>query len=201
MTLKSLKHALLPTLLACAAVAACSKTPAPQDAYVNATVGAGSMPLLCSNTASTSTFFGVGQTNSSNFPMTVPSGSNSVTVECTVSQSGDGYDVQLNARLPGSSGGAFTLTGHVDASGGKNLTGFFSSSADAYSSKNCTVTYTYNRAAIAKDQTVSAGQIFGHVDCPDAQTTGSTEVPLPGGGSAPETCDASADFLFQNCSE
>src|SRR5580704_19163634 len=117
MTLKSLKHAGWPALLACAAMAACSKKAAVEDAYVNASVGAGADPLLCSNAASTSTFFAVGQTNSSNFPMTVASGENSVTVECKVSPSSGGYDIALNARLPGSSGGAFTLTGHVDATG------------------------------------------------------------------------------------
>ena len=200
MMLKSLKHAVLSALLACAAVAACSKTPAPEDAYVNATVGAGANPILC-GASSTSSFFSVGQTNSSNFPMTVPSGENAVTVECTVAQNGDGFNIALNANLPGSSGGAFTLTGHVNASGGTGLHGYFSSTTDAYSASDCTVTYTYNRGAIAKDQTVASGQIFGHVDCPEAVTTGTTEIPLPDGGTGQETCDASADFLFQNCSE
>jgi hypothetical protein len=200
MMLKSLKHALLSAPLVCAAVAACSKTPAPEDAYVNATVGAGANPILC-GASSTASFFSVGQTNSSNFPQTVPSGQNSVTVECTVSQNGDGFNIALNARLPGSSGGSFTLTGHVNASGGTGLTGFFSSVTDSYRATDCTVTYTYNRLPVAKDQTVASGQIFGHVDCPTAVTQGTTEIPLPDGGSAQETCDASADFLFQNCAE
>jgi hypothetical protein len=200
MMLKSLKLALLPALLTCTAVAACSKTPAPPDAYVIATVGAGADPTICTS-SSTASFFAVGQTNSSNFPMTVASGSGAVTVECTVKQGGDGFDVQLNARLPGSQGGAFTLTGHVNASGGTGLHGFLSSAIDAYTASDCTVTYTYNNFPIAKDQTVASGQIFGHVDCPVATTTGTTEIPLPDGGSAVETCHASADFLFQNCSE
>ena len=201
MMLKSLKHAGWPALLACAAVAACTKTPAPEDAFVLANVGAAADPLLCSNSTATAVFFGIGQTNSSNLPTTQASGEGSATVQCRVSSNNGGYDVALNASKPGSSGGAFTLTGHVDASGGKGLHGIFSSTSDAFASSNCTVTYMYNRLPIRPDQTVSAGQIFGHVDCPDAVTQGTTVITLPDGGTAQETCDAYADFLFQNCSE
>ena len=202
MMLKSLKHGGWPALLACAASAACTKTPAPEDAFVLANVGSSAAnPLLCSNSTGTGVFFHIGQTNSSAFPTTQASGENSATIQCRVSSNNGGYDIALSASLPGSSGGAFTLTGHVDASGGKGLHGIFSSTSDSFASSNCTVTYTYVGLPVKPDQTVSAGQIFGHVDCPDAVTQGTTIINLPDGGTAAETCDADADFLFQNCSE
>ncbi len=201
MMLKSLKHAGWPALLACAAAAACSKMPAAQDAFVIATVGPGSDPTLCSGVSSTASFFTVGQTNSSNYPMTVPDGQGPLTVNCTVTSNGGGYDVRLSAQLPGSEGGAFSLTGHVDANGGTGLTAIFANAMEGdFSSTSCTVTYKYAGSTIAADQTVSAGQIFGHVDCPEA-TNSNTQITLSDGAAATTTCDASADFLFQNCAE
>ena|ERR1700733_14383643 len=201
MMVKSLKHAGWPALLACAAAASCSKMPAAQDAFVSATVGPGSDTELCSGVASTATFFAVGQTNSSNFPMTVPDGQGALSVNCTVTPSNGGYDIRLNANESGSEGGAFTLTGHVTSSGGTGLTAIFANPMQGdFSSSTCAVTYTYNRSMIAADQTISSGQIFGHVDCP-AATNSNSQVTLSDGGAAMTTCDASADFLFQNCAE
>ena len=84
MILQSLKHAAWPTLIACAALAACSKTPGTQDGYVNATID-NSGPGPCN--------FNFEQDPAPRHPgitapTSVPTGESSSTIECTVSANG-----------------------------------------------------------------------------------------------------------------
>jgi hypothetical protein len=179
-------------LVACAAVAACSKTPATPDAYVNALVGGGD---ACSTFGTSQQFLLIGTTTNPNSPSTVPDGTGVVSVDCTVSQSGDGYDLQLGAQGPNS--GKLTITGHVTTMGGTVTASFVNDNYGAFESSNCTLTYQFNRMDVPTNEAISAGQIFGHIDCPDATDQGG---PSNSNGQA-VMCDASADFLFSNCSD
>jgi hypothetical protein len=204
MMLKSLKHAGWPALLACVAVAACSKKPAVEDAFVLVTVGpSDAFPGLCSNVSSTSTFFAAGQTNSSTLPTTVTDGEDSVTINCSVSPNNGGYDINVSASLPGAQGGVFNVYGHTNAGGSNTgLSGTFYGPGGQFTAKNnCTLTYMYENDPIAANQQISAGEIFAHISCPDAIDQGGEQVLTGDGGSSEETCDAEADFLFENCTD
>ena len=98
-----------------------------------------------------------GMTTPGNLPESVAEGQNGLSLNCTVSPNGDGYDIQLDASLPGSTGGEFTATGHVTVgsadglSGGGTVNAQFVSQSEgqAYLGMNCPVTYQYLRSPIA----------------------------------------------------
>jgi hypothetical protein len=180
-------------LAACAGVSACS-SPAPMaDAYVNANVGGGS---TC-NLGSAVPFAQLGMDTGSTYPTTLTSGNAGSNVQCTVSPSGDGFSLSLSAT---SYTGTLVVTGTASnaspgQSGGSMLTGTFESTMNgAYAGTNCTLTYTFRSGAndaVPANPPIAPGQIFGHIDCPAAQLNGDPTT----------TCDAEADFLFQNCSK
>jgi hypothetical protein len=45
-----------------------------------------------------------------------------------------------------------------------------------------------------------AGRIWGHIDCPDAMSSGQM-MARADGGAMEASCPASADFLFEQCLE
>jgi hypothetical protein len=202
MIVQSLRHAGWPALLACASAVACSKMPATEDAFVNASLGGGAACPV-----NTSTVVMAGGMTSGAQPMTVPNGDQNLSVTCSVSANGNGYTIQLDAKLPGSTGGELTVSGTVDGqNGGKVAAQFVSQSAGlSYASNDCQLTYTYIGQPIPSGQRLSAGQIWAHVSCPDAmQPQGSingTQAIGPDGGVINSTCDGEADFLFSNCAE
>ncbi|HEX4448604.1 MAG TPA: hypothetical protein VH044_17795 [Polyangiaceae bacterium] len=204
MILHSLRHSGWLALVACAGVAACSKQPATETAYVDANVGPGSgaASTLCSGLGSQQSFLAVGAMASNTQPTTVPEGTNNLTIDCSVAASGDGYDIQLNASLPGPQ--QLIVTGHVDATNGGSVYGeFVNNQWGAFQQKDCTLTFTYFNNDIPMNERLTQGSIFAHVSCPEAVIQGAsitgTQINLPDGGIANETCDAEADFLFQNC--
>ena len=194
MILQNLKHVVWPALLACVTAAACSsKTPAPGDAYVNASVGGGKMCSL----GGSELFLAIGSTNN-NSPSTVPDGTGAVSVDCTVSPSGGGYRLQLGAR--GGGGGMLSITGNVDpTSGGTVAATFFNQTLGvSFQATKCALSYTYAGTPVPNNQRISAGQIFAHIDCSDATEQGGATNPADGSNIV---CDANADFFFQNCAQ
>jgi hypothetical protein len=214
MILRSLMHAGWPALFVCAGAVACSKTPAVEGAYVAATLGPASGSNLCPLGPNTPVV-SVGTTNIGapvtsgpiETPMTIPDGESSLSVDCTVAPSGDGFQLQLSAAIPGSSGGNLIIQGHVDGdTGGTVSAQFVSQSASvAFNSADCMLTYMYGSQMIPAGQRIAAGQIFAHISCPDAMSEGGSisgqQVTTEDGGSATATCDGEADFIFTNCAE
>jgi hypothetical protein len=204
MNLHTFRHSGWLALVACAAVAACSKQPATETAYVNANVGPGSgaASTLCTGLGSQQSFLEVGSMPSNTQPTTVPEGTNNLSIECSVTASGDGYDIQLEASLPGPQ--QLVVTGHVDATNGGTVYGqFVNSQWGAFQQTDCTLSFKYFNNDIPMGERLTQGSIFAHVSCPEAVIQGGSvtgmQVELPDGGFANETCDAEADFLFQNC--
>jgi hypothetical protein len=181
-------------LLVCAGVSACSSPAPTADAYVNANVvGSGA---TCNFTAAVP-FAQIGMATGSAYPTTETSGNGGTNVQCTVSQSGDMFSLNLFAT---SYTGTLVVTGTASnaapgAMGSTSLTGTFESTMNGqYQGTNCTLTYTFGsgaNAAVPANPPIAPGQIFGHIDCPNAQLNGDPMT----------VCDASADFLFQNCSK
>jgi hypothetical protein len=133
-------------------------------------------------------------------PTRVSTGTQSVTIACSVHQEGDSFAINLRiAQGNVSSTGATTLTitGMVNAStGGTNLTGDVSNTiAGNYSSSACTVSFgTPGAGASPQGPSVAAGRIWAHLSCPAVQSSAVTTQ-----SGAPSTCDAEADFVFENC--
>jgi hypothetical protein len=196
---------------ASAAAVACSsnQTPVP-EAFIAATVGVGpeSNSKVC-NFGTVQTWLDVGTSvGGQDTPNTQSDNSNesgsTVSVACTVSASGAGFDVDLVVSQGGLQGGSVTITsppgtGAVTMSGGTGITGVFESeSYGKYRETDCTIAFTYNGQPITSQPPIAAGRIWGHLSCPTAQISGQTV--MVDGGTQMVQCDAEADFLFEQCS-
>jgi hypothetical protein len=198
MILQTLRHAAWPALFACAFVAACSKTPGTQDAYINATIDSSGGPGPCNLTFTQVLLLG---TTGLVSPTSVPAGANSSTINCTVSQAGDQYNLALSAGLPG--GEEFVVIGKVDGKTGGTVTvQFVNQSIGTFAQSDCTLDYTYAGLPLPQGSTnIAPGEIFAHVTCPEAIDQGGQQVETADGGGVAETCFGSADFVFTNCEQ
>jgi hypothetical protein len=194
-----------PMLLASCALVACSSKSQPPDSFVDATIQHGSDPGAC-NIQQNQTALSIG-TATGNKPTTVndgdqQNGAATVHVTCDVTTSGGGFDIKLVVEQEGLNGGSLTITsptgqGAVTQTGGSGITGVWQvDNLGSYSSKDCTISYTYQGGPVPVSPPVAAGRIWGHLSCPNATLGGQT---LPDGGA--KFCDAEADFLFENCSQ
>ena len=207
--LRLARHAVWPALLAASATAACSNNPAPVPlAFIAATVGVGpqSGPMLC-NLGTVTPWLDVGTAVGGGMtPTTQADGSNQagakVDVACTVSTSGNGFDINLNVTQEGTNGSSVTITsppgmGTVTQSGGTGITGVFESGTyGKYRETDCTIAFTYMGETVGQTP-LAAGRIWGHISCPTAEISGQTV--MVDGGTQDVQCDAEADFLFEQC--
>ena len=167
--------------------------PTTPDGFVSATVGTGTQSPLCP-LGSAMPWLTVGEATTGK-PMTVLSGNDGVTMTCSVRASGNGYDVSASVTATGRQGGSFTLvsppgTGAVTVSGGQGIQASFGSTAASatYQQSACVVSFTYLGSPVPDSPSVFPGRIWGHLSCPSATTAPNTT-----------TCDAEADFLFEEC--
>ncbi len=200
-----------PALLGSSVLTACSSTP-PQspDAYVDATIQtAADRPGEC-NLGTQQTMLAVG-TATADKPTAVTDGNQqngqaTVHVSCTVTASGSGFDIQLQATQDGTNGGTLIITspqgkGAVTDQGAQNVTGVWESQLNGTDRENdCTISYTYGGGAVPVSPPIAAGRIWGHLSCPHATIDGQTTTG-PDGGAVNITCDNEADFMFENCSQ
>lgn len=204
-----LRFACWPALAATCALAACSNnSPQPADAFVNATISPTmANPQIC-NVGSQTAMLQIGTSTGDN-PTRVndgdtQNGAQKVQVSCTVSPSGGGFDIKLQATENGV--GTLIITsppgqGAVTDQGGQNITGVWESQVNGtYRESDCTISYNYNGGSIPDSPPVAAGRIWAHLSCPNAQIGGVTAM-LPDGGVTDKTCDNEADFLFENCGQ
>jgi hypothetical protein len=198
---------------ACAVATACSSnTPAAPDAFIAATMGPGTdSPNSICNLGSTQQWLDVGvPTTGTNLPKTVKDGDSQngspVSVNCSVTTSGGGFDISLNIIMEGTGGGSLTITspagqGAVTDSGGSGISVQFQSATNgAFNETDCTLTYTYNGETVPDNPPIAAGRIWGHIECPKAISSGTT-VTGPDGGLTARQCDGKADFLFEQCGQ
>lgn len=213
------RQLVFPALVVAALAAACSSTPATARAYVSANiVQSNTAPGQC-NLASSTQIMLIGQNNvlqpiTDTNPKRISNGSQeagSVTVQCTVHPSGSGFHIAISSSVSNGisgSGGSMVITGNVTCTpssngcapnGGSGLTGTFDNAGITYTDTNCSISYTYGGNPIllqgpSADQhapQVAAGRIWGHIDCPNAVTETGQSF----------TCDANADFVFENCAQ
>jgi len=187
--------------LLCLLAMACSSQPPPPRAYANVTIGPtpGAAGGMC-NFMSRQPFLVLGAPGQPQ-PMRIDDGVGPARVTCTVSSGAGGtYQVQLSAASSAPAGGRVTVLGQVDPQqGGQNVTATFAqvingSLSSAFSSTNCTVTYSYMNGAVPLSEVpVAPGRIWAHISCPAAQN-----MDLMNQGT-PVTCDTETDFVFENC--
>lgn len=113
-----------------------------------------------------------------------------VSVACSVKPAGNNeFDVDASLNLSGATGGFFKIDGHFTTTGDQqNIHALFSSrkSGNTYeeTDRKCIVRYTTGVMGVA------GGRIWGDIDCPAAENS-----------NAGTTCDAKAQFRFENCAQ
>jgi hypothetical protein len=186
---------------------ACSNTPPPpEQAFVAGDIGPGNMDGINDSAAC-----GQGDLTWTLGNAVSPSpvlyangstqvGAGTVQVNCSVDQSGNGFNVQLAAELQGQLGGTIFVSGVVNATGDTTggLSGSFSTMGQTFIDHNCSFTQTYNNSPLPNGGMPASGRIWGHIDCPHAQSADQEGLGADG-GQITRTCDARADVLFQNC--
>jgi hypothetical protein len=189
---------------ACAASMACSSSNnPPADAFMSAEVGGG---MNCEFAAPVTGWLPVG-TPTGERPTTVQdqgsTGTGTASITCAVQQVGSGFDISLQVSVEGTQGGNIEITspsgaGAVTTSGAKGITASFYNSTDQgpYTDTNCTLTYTYMGQNVPISPPVAPGRIWGHLNCLNAVENGG-EVKA----GMKVSCAASADFLFEQCSQ
>jgi hypothetical protein len=186
---------------------ACSNNAAPPPmAYVYGSIGPGQMTGVDDEPACGFGSDETWQLGSMTSPKPVDyadgssAGGSMVNVFCQVDQSGDGYSIDLSATIQGAISGSLTVNGQVSATGSSsNLSANFTTAGLHFSENNgCTFTLTYNGGPVPMNGLPAQGRIWGHIDCPVARDNGQEGLGADG-GDITRTCDASADFLFENC--
>jgi hypothetical protein len=123
-----------------------------------------------------------------------------VSVACTVHPDGSGFDVQMQGSIPVE--GKLTITGPPGAvtlaSGGSGISATLASAQQlgTYSSSQCTIVYTFESVPVT-GTAITAGRIWGHLSCLDAQDP-STMV-MTDAGTVVATCDVESELLFEDC--
>ena len=112
-------------------------------------------------------------------------GQGTASVDCSVTAAGGGFDIKATASLTGAQGGAFTIQGHVTATGDQpNQSITTSYDQRPYTEQDCTVTFASTGEAVA------AGRIWADFDCPNSADA-----------SLQRTCETKGTFRFENCAQ
>jgi hypothetical protein len=213
MTFHYVRRSMGPAIFACAVAHAsfgCSgNKPAKAQAYVSAAITAGNNSVSLCGFSADQTVVSVGTTVQFPKPMQLPvaptsdgdfsPGSGTAHIQCSVSGGGNSFDITLSAAVDGM--GSFSVLGKVDgnANGTGVIANFAAQNNGAFRSSNCTVSPMFMGGSVpVSGSPVTGGRIFAHIDCPDAMNMLQSGI-ADDGGITNKTCDAHADFLFQNC--
>lgn len=109
-----------------------------------------------------------------------------VSISCSVTAGGDGFDVKATAELTGATGGSVSLYGHVVPAGDSpNITVNLTKSGETFKSAACIM-----RFDPAVGQAVAAGRIWGTADCADASNDVSQQL-----------CSSHVEIRLENCAQ
>jgi hypothetical protein len=177
------------------------------QAFAIVTMGhSAAFPGQCTSYPSDTTVLEVGQPGtSSSQPVRVTSGTTdpALQISCSVHPQGSSYAVNLQlsqgTNVSGSGSSSLTVTGVVDPAAGATMDvvgDVSTNNGGEYSSGTCSITFsTPGAGASPSGPPVAAGRIWAHLSCPAAQNAAIVV------GAGPATCDAEADFIFENCGE
>ena len=114
-----------------------------------------------------------------------------VDMSCSVTASGDGFNVAAQATLTGATGGSVTITGYfpraivgnpVDIPG---ITMSLTRKGETFAEKNCIA-----RFDTVVGHAIEAGRVWGTIDCANAERP-----------SAQKVCATHAQFRLENCAQ
>ena len=110
-----------------------------------------------------------------------------VSISCSVTAGGDGFDVKATAQLTGATGGAVSMFGHVvpNADSPNVTVNLTNHDGETFKSNMCIVHFDATQG-----QAVAAGRIWGTADCADA----SNDV-------ASQLCASHLEIRLENCSQ
>lgn len=109
-----------------------------------------------------------------------------VSISCSVTGAGDGFDVKATVQLTGATGGSVSMFGHVLATGDNpNVTVNLTKGGETFKSDACIVRYD-----TAAGQAVAAGRIWATVDCADANNSDASQL-----------CASHVQIRLENCAQ
>ncbi len=109
-----------------------------------------------------------------------------VSISCSVTAGGDGFDVKASVQLTGATGGAVSIFGHVLPTGDNpNVTVNLTKGGETFKSDTCIVRYDP-----AVGQAVAAGRIWATADCADANNA-----------QASQLCSSHIQIRLENCAQ
>ena len=109
-----------------------------------------------------------------------------VSISCSVTAGGDGFDVKATVQLTGATGGSVSMIGHVTPAGDSpNVTVNLTKGGETFKSSACIV-----RFDPAVGQAVAAGRIWGTADCADASNDVSQQL-----------CTSHVQIRLENCAQ
>ncbi len=122
----------------------------------------------------------------------VNSGEQGVSVDCTVSPSGDGFQVTAQAKVDGAAGGTVSISGFfaraqpdVTNSPQMNVTALFQrNDTGQFNSSTCVMSYPNINMGVV------AGRVWGQLDCPDLANVSQNRV-----------CTGTGEIRFENCAQ
>jgi len=115
-----------------------------------------------------------------------------VSLECSVSPGGKGFNVDVVAELAGSEGGSVRITGDFSTEGEQTgVTAVFQrGDFGQFTATGCTVSYFANGEDTSQKtfRGVAAGRVWGFLTCDAAENVSSNKA-----------CRATTQFRFENC--
>jgi hypothetical protein len=109
-----------------------------------------------------------------------------VSISCSVTESGDGFEVRATAQLTGATGGSVTITGLLKATGDQSPVSLaLTKNGRTYSASDCVVRYDTQVG-----HGIAAGRVWGSITCAKAEER-----------TAQRTCQTHAQFRFENCAQ
>jgi hypothetical protein len=109
-----------------------------------------------------------------------------VSISCSVTAGGDGFDVKATVQLTGATGGSVSMFGHVVPNADSpNVTVNLTKGGETFKSNACTVKFDP-----VAGQAVAAGRIWGTADCADAANDVSSQL-----------CASHIQIRLENCAQ
>jgi hypothetical protein len=109
-----------------------------------------------------------------------------VSISCSVTASGDGFEVKATAQLTGATGGSVSMFGHVVPNADSpNVTVNLTKAGETFKSTACVVHFDP-----MVGQAVAAGRIWGTADCADASNDVSQQL-----------CTSHIQIRLENCGQ
>ena len=184
-------------IVSCVFASACSSKSASEQAFVNATLSSGATMGSC-NQADANTL-SIGK-DTAGATVSRAAGSGTIVLTCSVKAASGGFNVAIEAdnnSMVTGQGGSLRIEGTVNSSGkGSNITvSLNAGGTGTYTESDCTITPSFSNMTLGlppAPPNVAAGRIWGNVNCPNAAATENGSQTF---------CVASADFVFENCSE